>query len=280
MAVTYQSLQSNSIADADLVITKPTSLAVGDLLLAAIFFSDDNSGSGGINTPSGWTLLNTTNTGSPTHEVMAIFLKQADSSDVAATDFTFTRSGGDTAYHLIGHLLRITDFGSVVGSSSNTETASDGVVTLTGFTPTRPDTLFIGFLGNSDGSTVLNTSIALATDNPSWTERAETSFNDAARDSTLSTYTATRSAVTATGNITATYASATNAAHAYVVALSERLDGSIEPETHVNVYAYNAYDNVSALEAIVEDPEMEEGPGQTIWTPENKPSTTWTPDSK
>jgi len=267
MAIAYQSVQSSSSEDTSLVITKPVSLAVGDTMLAGIFLSDNNSGSGGINTPSGWTLLSTTNTGTPTHEVLAVFIKEANSADVAASNFTFTTTAA-VDYHLIGHILRITDFGISAGTSSNTGNAVSTVI-LTGFTPSRADTLFVGFLGNSDGTTVLNTSIALTTNNPTWTERAETSVNDSSRDSTLSVYTATRTAVTATGNITATYASSTNAAHAYVVSLSSQVDGTITPTTYVNAYAYNPVYPETYANAYVTDPTTQES-NPTVWTPITK----------
>lgn len=277
MAIAYQSVQSASIADSSLVITKPTSLAVGDTMLAGIYFSDDSSGSGGINTPSGWTLLNTTTTGTPAHEVLAIFIKEADSSDVAASNFTFTRSGSDSAYHLIGHILRITDFGINAGSSSNSSVAGVTTLTLTGFTPSRANSLFVGFLANSAASTQLNTSIALTTNNPSWTERAETSQTDTSRRSTLSVYTASRPEATATGDITATYATSVPSAHAYCVSLSPQVDGSITPTTYVNAYAINP--NIpfgSGVDAIVENPTTATSRSKTSWVGENKPTTTWT----
>lgn len=280
MAIAYQSLQSNSSTDGDLVITKPVSLAVGDTLLAGILFNDDNSagtGTAGTTTPSGWTRISRTSTGSPTHVVLDVFIKEADSADVAASDFTFVRATDDAVYHMIGHLLRITDFGIDAGNSANTSVAGVSSITLTGFTPLRANTLMVAFLANSSASTVLNTSIALTTNNPSWTERAETSVNDASRDSTLSVYTATRAETTATGDITATYASSVSDAHAYIIAMSSQVDGSINPTTYVNAYAFNPYNPTSEVDAIVTDPttEIVNNNAPTQWTNESKPTTTW-----
>lgn len=281
MAIVYQSVQSASSTDASLTITKPTSLAVGDTLFAGIYFSDDRSGSGGINTPSGWTLLSTTNTGSPTHEVLAVFVKEADSSDVAASNFTFSRSGADTVYHMIGHLLRITDFGILAGSTTATDNSSTNTITATTFTPTRANTLFIAFLANATSSSpVGNTSVALATNDPAWTEQAETQVSDTSRNSTLSVYTATRTESTATGTITGTIAATVPFIHMHAYSLSSQIDGSINPTTYVNAYAYNPLNPSATLDANVEDPITATSGSPAQWTNTSKPTTTWTNTDK
>lgn len=278
MAVTFESIQSNSVTDAALVITKPVDLAVGDLMVAGISFSDDFSGSGGINTPAGWTLQDTTSTGTP-NEVMAVFTKEAESADVAASNFTFTRSGADTTYHLVGHILRVTDFGSIDNVSGDVDSNLSTTVTTTGFTPSIASTLFIGFLLNVSAGTVTNTSIALATDNPTWTEQAETTQSDTSRTSTLSAYTATRTETTATGTITGTTGSSP-AKHLIVLNLTSKINGSVSQEVYVNAYAFNPINPTATVDGIVDTPTLaaEDDTAPIVWTNENKDSTIWTND--
>lgn len=284
MAITFQSYNSATIQDAPLVITKPTGLAVGDTMLAGIYFSDNDGSTGdsGINTPSGWTLLEATVSDVPPEkERLSVFYKEADSSDVAASNFTFTRAGTDTSYHLMGHLLRISDFGIVAGETSNANAdVTTTTFTATGFTPTRANTLFVAFLGNSStAGTITNTSVALATDNPTWTEQNEVSVSDTGTDSNFAFYTATRAAVTATGTITATMASATaKRVHLHVFSFSSQVDGSINPTTYVNAYAYNPYNPNAEADAIVDDPTTNviNNNAPTVWVNESSVSTTWT----
>jgi len=274
MAVTYQSIASASSDTTALVITKPTGLAVGDTMLAGIYHNDDDGGGGTVATPSGWTLLiNEDNTG----ENLVVFSKEADSADVAASDFTFT-SGG-TSYHLIGSIVRISEFGIIAGQSSELDT-NNGSATIVAptFTPTRANTLFVAFFTQSrTGGEPSIVSIAMATDNPTWTQRAQTSFNDSTYDSILGVYTAPRTAMTATGNITATFneTAAGNIRTIGVLSISSRIDGDVAPVTYANGYTLNPIDTDTYTEAFVTDPTTETGDSPTNWQNETKPSTSW-----
>lgn len=275
MAVTYESISSGSIQDAALVLTKPTGLAVGDLLLAGIYFSDNNGSTAdsGINTPAGWTLQEaTTTTQPPEWERLSVFLKIADSADVAASAFTFTRAGTDISYHLMGHLLRISDYGIVAGETS-TSAASNSATTITAttFTPTRADTLFVAFLGNScRAGDIQNTSVALATDNPTWTERNEQNVNDTGTDSNFAVYTASRSQTTATGTITGTMGSATaKSVNFIILSLSESTSSSATPTTKTNAYAFSPLPLDFGADAYAVNPTIDTS-NPTVWTPVTK----------
>lgn len=273
MAVTYQSIASASIADANLVISKPTGLAVGDTMLAGVYHNDDDAGGGTVATPSGWTrLIEEDNSG----ENLVVFSKKADSADVAASNFTFTSGGA--SYHLIGHIIRISEFGIIAGQTSEMDT-NNGTATViaTGFTPTRANTLFVAFLIQSrTGGLPEVASVAMATDNPSWTERAETQQSDSTFDSVLGTFTATRAAVTATGNITGTLAAAANGVKMLaVLSISSEINGEVEPVTYANAYTLNPINTDTYAEAFVTDPTTETGDSPTNWQNETKPSTSW-----
>lgn len=277
MAVTYQSIASASQIDAALVITKPSGLAVGDTMVAGIFFNNDDTGSGSIATPAGWTQVSTDGN---TAFSLKVFTKLADSADVAASNFTFTQTG-DTTYHLIGHIVRISEFGLIAGETSEFSTTS-GTATVIAptFTPTRANTLFLAFAAQSlsGGATPNNVSVALTTDNPTWTERAEANANDGTYDSALAAYTATRAETTATGNITATFAgtAAGNLKALSVISISSQINGDITPTTYVNAYAYSPINATSYAEAYVTDPtDNIRNNTTTPWVNEEITTTEW-----
>lgn len=274
---TYQSVQSATSTDTSVVITKPTSLAVGDLMVAGIWYDNDGAGSATINTPSGWTLEETVTIGTNS-SYLVLLTKVADSSDVAASNFTFQTNNTDASYHMIGHIVRVTSWGIYSDSSSGSATSST-TATVTGFTPSRANCLLIGFSGVSDTSQRNTTSWALTTDNPSWTERVDTERTDGTRNSALAVYTATRTQTTATGNITVTVSgNANNRVGAVIIAISAQTNGSVTPTTKVNAYALTPIQSVK-LNAYTDAPTTRTGI-DTPWTNPDKPSTTWTNPNK
>jgi hypothetical protein len=275
---TYQSVQSATVDnDNTLVITKPTSLAVGDLMVAGIWADRDAGSSASISTPSGWTLEELLDTGIG-NGALAVFSKVADSADVAASNFTFTGTGSTTQMHMIGHLLRITNFGQKAGEASAASGATSTTLTITGFTPSPAITeaLYIAFAGRSDvGTPGQVTSIAMATSNPTWTERAESTVNGSTTDSTFAVYTANRTATTATGDFTVTFATVDNTrTGGIVIALNPRVDGSFSaPDTKVNAYALTPIQSV-VIDAVVDAPTIT-SMNMPAWSNPTKPSTTW-----
>lgn len=270
---TYQSVQSATSDSVALVITKPTGLAVGDKMVAGIMVNSDAAGVIAISAPVGWTLEETEDAASGA-ERLHVFSKTADSADVAASNFTFTQSGADSAYHMLGHIVHVTSFGIIAGETSGQGSNSTSLV-VTGFTPTRANCLFIGFIGVEDISIPTITALSMATSNPTWTERAEVTFNDATRDSALAVYTATRPESTATGDFTATVGDPSSVdSYLIALALSPQVNGSITQESKINAYALSPIQTV-VLDAEVEDPTFTTR-GYTSWTNETKPTTTWT----
>lgn len=126
MAATYQSSNFDGVvndADTDLVITKPTGLSVGDLLLFVGGIGDTRS----YTLPSGWTSQSNVSDGTFRIEV---FSKIADAGDAAATNFTFNTSA--TFSNAIGFLLRITTaidtgmvFAYATGPNDQTQSCAD-----------------------------------------------------------------------------------------------------------------------------------------------------------
>ena len=94
--IALRSSQTNTSTSTSVTITKPSNLAVGDLMLANIVQNEDsNSQSLSNATATGWTLVAGEQFGSSGNNTWwgTIFYKVATAADVAATNFTFT---GDT----------------------------------------------------------------------------------------------------------------------------------------------------------------------------------------
>jgi hypothetical protein len=278
---TYQSVQSATVDNSGtLVITKPVSLAVGDFLLAGIWTDRDGGTSATLSTPAGWTLEELIDGGSG-NAALGVFSKVADSADVAASNFTFTATGSPSQQHVIGHLLRITNFGNRSGETSGAIASTSTTVTMTGFTPSPAiaEALYVVFAGRSFSSAPGNvTSVAMATSDPTWTERAESTVNGNTTDSTFAVYTANRTQTTTTGTFTTTFATSDNTRTAsYAIALNPRINGSVTPSTQINAYALSPIPKTE-IDAIVDAPTTRIG-RFTSWQNDSKPSTNWTNDT-
>lgn len=184
MAVTYQSVATVSYANitsgGTLTITKPSGLAVGDLMVVHIAFRQ--VGGGGVAglgfTNSGWDSLdnvdNSFSTVTTDDEVgISVAYRVATSGDVAASDFSFTRSGLGTL-GVAGAIYRMdgqdpTPVSAWLSASvSNDSTPSFA----TGITPTPSCLLFIISSSYDSGATPTGISTyAITTSDPGWTER-------------------------------------------------------------------------------------------------------------
>jgi len=276
MAVALASFQNTTSDGTALVLTKPVSLAVGDLLVAGIFVANQASNTSSLNTPSGWTLQEAVEAN--TQFELAVYLKTATSGDVAASNFTFSSSGG--GYHMSGFLARVTDPGIVAGESSAANVGTENVV-LSTFTPTRSNTLFLAFAASADTSTPSISGIALTTNNPTWTTEATQTKTDSNFNTTTSFFSASRAEATATGDITITTSEAGGFLrnHGIVISLSSSVSGSVTPTTKVNIYAYNPVNPTANLDILVTEP-TDRITTPAVWTNEAKPSTTWINEQK
>lgn len=268
---TYQSSQtSNFAASTSVTITKPTSLAVGDLLVAHLV-------AGGVSVvsftvPAGWTEdINTVTAGGTGNDCrLQVLTKVAEAADVSASNFTFTISAADRTG---GGLSRVTNYGKKSGSTSATQNDSTtSPIVFAGITPDRADCLFmvfIGMVGTGSGSTPSLTSVAIATSNPTWTERYDLNATGLG-DQGIAMATASRPEATATGDVTVTAVlpSAADTAIA-VLALGPVLSATSTPApltfgTRVN----NVLSPEKATFGVNTPTQTTEIP--TIWTPINK----------
>jgi len=179
MAVpTYQSIGTVSriAASTDVVIPKPSGVAVGDILVAYIGYRESSVRT--VNTLSGWTYLH----GASATVGMYAFWKTADSGDVSASNYTFTGSGNLTTAS--GCILRIS--GQATGNEIVSEYDADNVTSTTltyttAVTPSTPESLItMAFVGR--GASAPTLSGYTTTPSATFTERADLGIEDGATD--------------------------------------------------------------------------------------------------
>lgn len=161
--VPYQSSQSNGGTASPLVITKPVSLAVGDLLIANVAVSFSGAANP-IVAPAGWSTLST---GGDANRTFTKFYKFADAADVAGSSFSFTFAG--SVSNAEGAVSRFTNASAVdhissgSGFSTTTITPSGSMSTIL---------ILVGAFNIGSGSVA---GYAVANNNPTWTEAYDVS---------------------------------------------------------------------------------------------------------
>lgn len=195
--VITSSTGTNSPSVTDVTTDKPTGLAVGDLLLVCVS-ANGAAANPAIDTATGWTIIDSMRT-SDTSASKAMW-KTADSSDVAASTFTFTVP--QTCNVITAQLLRIAGHNaSSPITGANGATGSSSIPTFSGVTPIVSSSLLI-LCGSATAATGITFSgYAVATNNPTWTERYDGEGTDALRSFMA---TAVRTEISATGNGTLT----------------------------------------------------------------------------
>lgn len=208
MAIAVPSSASSAFAlGTSRVITKPTGLAVGDLMLAVIGI--DSGTAADVNTPSGWTQITVASFDSNQAEIRA-FSRIADAGDVAASDFTFTSTAST---YIAGCLLRVTGhpasaFLDVSDADTNDSASSATISFSTSLaTAVNGELIVEGFLGTLGGSGTGTIGTYATSDSVTFTEGADHSVDNGTRDpifgvaygvqgtaATITTYGATLSA--------------------------------------------------------------------------------------
>jgi hypothetical protein len=274
---------STTIGTGNPVVTKPTSLAVGDLMFAQCSAIDS-----GVNptysTPSGWTLL--TSNSVVSEKSQYLFYKVADSGDVAASNFTFTCSSASAK--TAAGILRIANFSSASVATTSTVTAADttsGTHTLTGITPLRGNELVI-LMATSGSQVGFSTatafsSPAVATSNPgTWTNAWNRTTTTGSASTMFCSY-ASRPEATATGNATLAYSAGggVNDTVVHFIVINSDQSQTHTPPTQTNL--------LSAPQIIIGRPIVFSNNTPTVtnthitsWTNPDKGTTTWTNPDK
>lgn len=264
----------------DLTITKPASVAVGDLLVTIIGWK--NSTVRSLNTLSGWTRLSGY-TGDDTLGIN-IFWKTADSGDVSASDYTWSMSGNCS--YMSGATMRIS--GHAVGNeiaANEYDTASETDTSIpftTASSPVSANSLLISALVTLDNVTV--TAYA-STPSATFTERADLPLAELCFGVATAPYTGTTQITsrdfTTSGSVSATQlggfviVNGTQNATGSNALLSADAD-SFSPTASSGTTGTNT---LLSADADVFVPTAK-GTSPTQWAPQSKPTTTWTPQSK
>ena len=244
MAVTYESVSLVSwagiSAGSNISFTTPTGLAVGDLIIVHIATNDeDTNGSlGSVGMASGFTLLGTlTNNDSNGGVAIVVGYKVATSDDISAPQFNFPNNSGQ-GIGMAGAMYRISGWGAVptMASASNNATATPSFGNT--ITPPVADSLLLFLYTGTDsvGSSQSVSSYAIATDNPTWTERYDQYGNLFAAfgagngiSPLMSGATASRTAITATGNSSCTITDSYNYNSGAIVCIQPPVNATVTP---------------------------------------------------
>lgn len=239
MAVAFASISAAAFTNGtgSFTVTKPTGLAAGDLL---ILINGDNGGGDQLTPPSGWTEV--FYVAQASNRASQMMCKVADSTDAAATNFTFTYGGGGVHG---GALIRVT--GTSFSGLSNfvVNGAYDGGA----FTHTYTSSIIAQAVGSLyiiqaiAGDDQAQGGYAIASNNPTWTERIDSGSN-LGNDMQISAATATSTAAASTGNITVTSAADTYSVGMIIVSIVESASGpanlkSYDGNTKANIKSMN-----------------------------------------
>jgi hypothetical protein len=278
MAITYQSIQSNTAASGTtVVVTKPTSLAVGDLMIASSVYS----GNSGITLPSGFTTIHSGSVSALRSYITGY--KIATAGDVAASNFTFTM--GSTIAGATASLIRLSTNNSF---PSNPIVSSVNPTNITGTNPSYtlnivsgPSTTFL--VASYFAATSVTSSAQTSSPSRTWTERNDhnvsgtassiaTAPNTAAE--TLSSFSLTVSS-SATGDLSF-FAIAEQKTETADVGFQAITPTQFGLTAAVNVNPDIAHQNIPITQFGIAGKASSDG---TQWTNETKPTTTWTNDT-
>jgi len=279
MSAVYQSSSVTNLASTfSLVISKPSGVVDGDLMIAVIHLTF-NTGAQTFTPASGWTLIRSDTAGGAGAPVTIKSYYKVASSEGA--DYTWGISGGASTAG--GSILRITDFNTVtpVLTSNGAGTNSGSATNLTfadTVTPTDGYQLILFPVYASAGTGTMST-YAVTTSNPTWTELYD---NNSAGNCIMSLAYATRDEATATGDSSVTCSDTVeqwvaqkiviNRVYAFSSTISETVTCT---DTATNNVGFNltVTETVTPTDTVTSEK-------QKTWATQNKSSTTWTNQDK
>jgi len=271
MAIAYQSIKTSgwSTTITDQTVDKPIDLAVGDLMIAIVYWRVQSDMF--ANFPAGFTKIRY-NADSETGGGITTAYKVATSTDVSATNYTF---GGfsTNGYDHFCSIIRITGSSLGGGFTSNGNfivNASSPSIDC-GVTPTNygSSTLLLLLIGTDANDTINQ---AIATSNPSWTEIQDSKGSS----NSLSICWSSRPEFTVTGNVSCSSTAGTN--KDWVAQLI-----SIPPPyviTDTISMSDDEKSNTTILRSETITMSESVDTSYNIWTNETKPTDTWVNETK
>lgn len=264
MAISFQTEAHSTSLDTTTVVTKPTGTTDGDLLIVGVY----RSGVDDVNSvPSGWTLIHTDGSGGG--EKLWTYYKIASSEGAS---WTWGWDGSNTnkgwyALRFDGH-----DATTPIDTNAIATVTNDGTPSFANtVTPTIANCMLVfSVLARQDSSSGTS-GYAVTTDNPTWTERLDTTSSSV----TCAVATADRTATSATGNSTVTLGSDDG---------TEDSTGSMIVIRRKTQFTANPTETITASDTLTPNIDYVVNPTETMTMTENlstaDPFTTWTNVSK
>lgn len=218
MAIAYQSIgQSPGATSTSCIITAPSGIQVGDLLVAIIAIRSTTIT---VNSPASGFAVDISETGQ-SNAGLHILTKIAASGDTSAGSFTFGLSGSQRNRGVMLRISGAKQSSYIGGSNKGFSNSNSTSVSISGFTPSAADCIFVLCSMNLQG-TANYSNWAMATSDPGFTERADITYTDSTNIHLGVAVSATRTQTTATGNFTLTQGNETHStiAVAYIPAPS------------------------------------------------------------
>lgn len=289
MAFSVASTASNSVSTGTSVtINKPSGLAVGDLMIAVV---SAQGGSVTVDTLSGWTSADFEN---GSNNYTKIQYKIADSSDVSASNFTFTSAFsvnlmGGTIMRVTGHAT--SSIVDVSDSQNYNSTATTGISFSQSLTIAFDGSLIVmGFCGSVQGvSGAGSIGTYVASDGTlSWTETHDYGEDDGTADPIIGGAYAIQATKANLSSYGATLSLSRQVHTGVIVVFKPTINASGTAALHsadADFFTPTASAGTTGTNALLQaDADTfaptAKGTSPTQWTPGSKPTTTWTPQSK
>lgn len=277
------------------VVTKPTGLATGDLMVAYVFISWDTDVIGNSTTPSGWTkFLNEESAGNPARQnwVFEGYYKIADASDVAASNFTFVIDTSNTVasaaiLRITGHSATAPHGGTDAVEDDSSGTSVSGTISVN--TMADEALVLMALVANS-GSVSSGTTVSgytISDTNPTWTEVVELATSLGALNGVAaiarSSVDVARIVTTASATLSQSkgescIAFTTIPADTAVAATPSSVAVRVTIPTQDSAAAVNITPDSVAIKAII--PTQGSTFPTTVWSNQSKNNSTWTPQDK
>jgi hypothetical protein len=283
MAFTVHSSSVNTGFSSSIVVTAPTGITVGDLLIA----HGHTNSLAGLDTPSGWTEVADIQFSGAVDIRQQAFSKIADSADASAGNFTFSITGGGTD-DLSAGIIRIsghaaTDFIDDTTTYAGAVSSGTSTMTATAMSQTSADSLVLWLVGvvTTEGS---SSNYTMATSAPSAVEIYDAS-TASANDQFISSAYGLRSATGTTGNFSCdvTCSTGTNSGSLIGLIIAPSVSDSFSATVQSATFSLSA----PTTNSTVEYPATALAPTLTInaptvttpnrkFTPQSKPTTVFT----
>ncbi len=237
MAVQFSEIQTDSgnapAGTQSLEFTMST-LAVGQMMIVVVGSYRGQTSVDGWTPPAGWASLNTNDDG--TDRAFEIFWKIAAAGDISSPTFSFSAdfAGTPAVGVMAGFCMSLSSTSTFSGAGNITATSDEIAASATpsytpGITPESADALYILGTWLQDSMATVS-AYAIASNNPTWTERADVNFDGTNRNVTIAVATATATSASASGNYSLTLSgSATSVGFLLSVGQDPDVTVSVQP---------------------------------------------------